>query len=86
MEGLGAKILSLMAYNDHYPYTQKDADNIDAAADSAGAGFIVTTEKDAVKLAGLNFRHAVLVLGIEMDITGGREALEALVLDRIKYN
>ncbi|HEY3347467.1 MAG TPA: tetraacyldisaccharide 4'-kinase [Nitrospirota bacterium] len=84
LEGLGAKITSSMAYSDHHAYTAGDAVEIDARADESGADIIITTEKDAVKLAGFKFRHEAFVLGIEMEVLKSRDALEALVIDRIK--
>ena len=41
-----------LVFPDHHRYTNRDLTHIRQAADRAGAAFLVTTEKDAVKLAG----------------------------------
>ena len=45
-----------IAFADHHPYTQDDVDRIAARARAAGATFAMTTEKDAVRLEGLDFK------------------------------
>jgi tetraacyldisaccharide-1-P 4'-kinase len=45
-----------MAFADHHPFTQKDVDRIVERARAVGASFAVTTEKDAVRLEGLDFK------------------------------
>jgi tetraacyldisaccharide 4'-kinase len=48
-----AEIVSEHVFTDHHQYTQADIDRIVSEAKASGASFLVTTEKDAVKLAGL---------------------------------
>ena len=45
-----------MVFADHHPFSQKDVDSIVERARSSHASFAVTTEKDAVRLEGLDFR------------------------------
>jgi len=42
----------LFAFPDHHRYSRRDLARIRRAADRTGSVWIVTTEKDAVKLAG----------------------------------
>ena len=42
-----------MAFRDHHQYSQRDVERVTAAARDVGATMIVTTEKDAVRLAPL---------------------------------
>ena len=42
----------ILAFRDHHRYTARDLARIEKAARAAGASWIVTTEKDAVKLGG----------------------------------
>ena len=46
-----------LRYEDHYPYTEKDWDFIHQQADLANADPVLTTTKDAVKLARFNTRN-----------------------------
>jgi tetraacyldisaccharide 4'-kinase len=43
-----------LAFPDHHQYTQKDVDRIAAQAHAVNADAVLTTEKDAVRLEGLN--------------------------------
>jgi len=48
---LGAEVVALLVFPDHHPYTQEDWRTIIATVDTQQAGCLVTTEKDAVRLA-----------------------------------
>jgi tetraacyldisaccharide 4'-kinase len=50
---LGGIVAGLQAYRDHYRYTQKDMIDIEKVGKGLGADFLVTTEKDIVKLREL---------------------------------
>jgi tetraacyldisaccharide 4'-kinase len=52
----GRRAAETMAFADHHPFTQKDVDRIVERARAVGASFAVTTEKDAVRLEGLDFK------------------------------
>lgn len=47
---LGAEVAGLRSFPDHHPYTLKDLLSILVEAEAEGASWVVTTEKDAVKL------------------------------------
>jgi tetraacyldisaccharide 4'-kinase len=51
LTALGGEVAAFTPFTDHHVYTGPDRDAIDGAAGKAGAELIVTTEKDAVKLA-----------------------------------
>lgn len=56
---------------DHHSYTQAEVDWLVAEGQKSGADFLVTTEKDAVRLEGLSFPDfALVVLEIECRIEG----------------
>ncbi len=57
---LGAEVVALLVFPDHHPYTQEDWRNIMATVNTQQAGCLVTTEKDAVRLAP--FWHASVPL------------------------
>ena len=56
------------AFTDHHSYTQRDVDELVAAATRAGAKGLVTTAKDAVKLRTLSFSLPWHVFAIEIEI------------------
>jgi tetraacyldisaccharide 4'-kinase len=49
----GWNVAGAMAFRDHHWFTTGDVAKVDEAARAAGAGAIVTTDKDAVRLDGL---------------------------------
>jgi tetraacyldisaccharide 4'-kinase len=51
LEQQGWRVADNLAFRDHYWFTAADVARIDAAASAAGATCVVTTEKDAVRLA-----------------------------------
>lgn len=53
LETAGATVADHCVFPDHHAYSREDAQTVRQAADRAGVDRIVTTEKDAVKLAGL---------------------------------
>jgi len=66
---IGAVPISSLEFPDHHPYPGRSLERIAAAVAASGAEAVVTTEKDAVKLAGrLPFDLAArfYVLGIEL--------------------
>jgi tetraacyldisaccharide 4'-kinase len=50
---IGINIVSESFFADHHAFAQEDLDRITSDARAAGAGAIITTEKDAVRLEGL---------------------------------
>jgi len=52
LDSCGANIVARRAFADHHAYTESDYAALRAEAERAGADLIVTTEKDAVRIAG----------------------------------
>jgi tetraacyldisaccharide 4'-kinase len=52
----GRIVADKMAFADHHPFSQKDVDAIVERGRASHASFAVTTEKDAVRLEGLDFK------------------------------
>ncbi len=76
----GLRVLEERVYTDHYPYTKRDVSDILALARSCRADLILTTEKDATKLAPYLPPDAqVLALRLGTDVVEGQERLEALL-------
>ena len=56
------------AFRDHHKYSQTEIDHLSRAATDAGAQALITTAKDAVKLASMRFGLPCYVVEIEMQI------------------
>ena len=91
LTGLGARVVGERRFGDHHEYTAADLAGLAAGAATAGessggpAPLVVTTAKDAVKLAplvGPGGPHADLelhVLDIALEVTRGSDLLDALL-------
>jgi tetraacyldisaccharide 4'-kinase len=81
---IGVRLVSSAALPDHHRYTESDLALIGAAVRASGAGVIVTTEKDAVRLAGWRPPVPLVALGIELEVIGGRRELEQAIEDALE--
>ncbi len=60
-----------LVYRDHHRYTARDLDRIHGAAEATGGSWVLTTEKDAVKLAGrLSLPMVTVRLAVEVGEPG----------------
>ncbi|MDQ5984384.1 MAG: Tetraacyldisaccharide 4'-kinase [Syntrophus sp. SKADARSKE-3] len=85
IEAAGGRITSFLTYADHHAYTERDIYDINSAARRDEAEFIVTTEKDGVKLDRIpGFAERVLLLRIAMELPREQDKFIALVMSRIK--
>ena len=67
-------------YADHHRYTQQEIIDFVNQAKAAGAEFIVTTEKDAVRIPKLDRCDVPLYyLRIQIDILSGRESFDQCI-------
>jgi len=80
---LGAELVANRRFLDHHAFAEEDLDEILERALRAKAEFIVTTEKDAVRLQS-GFRPAIPVLYVRLDVdilggdSGFKEAVERI--------
>jgi len=58
----------LRTFRDHYRYSQKDIKTIADEAGERNAGWIVTTEKDIMRLKGFVLPENLASLEIEFDV------------------
>ena len=66
IEQAGISIVEKMFFMDHYHYTQEDIDQIRGQMKKSNIDAVITTEKDAIKLRGLNLDGInIFSLGIE---------------------
>lgn len=82
IKDLGANIIEHITFADHHNYRQADIEHVIARCNERSFDFVVTTEKDIVKLNRLSLsigQYTLLTLAIEMRITAGKE----LLIDRL---
>ena len=65
---LGAEVIRSFSFPDHYPYTRQELREIAGVAQGAGAHFILTTEKDAVRIPPDLFPWPVPLLYLRVEI------------------
>jgi tetraacyldisaccharide 4'-kinase len=74
---LGAEVVAVRFYPDHHPFTEAELQEALAAARAAGCAWLVTTEKDAVRLpprwAG---EEALRVVRIDAEVVRGADLLQ----------
>lgn len=63
-----AELIGFKTFRDHYRYSPGDIQAITRNAESCGAEWIVTTEKDIMRLKGLEVPENLISLGIEFTI------------------
>lgn len=67
-------------FPDHHPFGDGELRKVEDAALKSGAEYIVTTEKDAVRLPGhFKARRRWLVLRVEVVVTAGGEKLDSML-------
>jgi tetraacyldisaccharide 4'-kinase len=67
---LGINTAEALRFNDHHDYTQADLDGIIKRANEGNTDMIITTEKDAVKIARLKVKQGrIFSLKIKLSIT-----------------
>ncbi|MEJ2147517.1 MAG: tetraacyldisaccharide 4'-kinase [Acidobacteriota bacterium] len=80
----GVKVVNEFLFRDHHPYTQEELDVVIERAHRLGAEFVVTTEKDVVRLEGLSFR-GLPFLALDIRYRPAEpEKLHPWLLDRIR--
>jgi len=67
----GAMITGFMTFRDHYRFSGEDMLKIKEEALKSGAEWIVTTEKDMIKIRGLDLPGNIIIIGIEFSIDKG---------------
>ena len=81
MSGLGVKVVDEVRFPDHHAYRRSDLERVSDQARRCGAQLLVTTEKDAGKVAPLvRPGDRVLALRLGTDIVDGRERMERLLV------
>lgn len=83
VRGLGAEVIEHLAFGDHHEYCRRDVELIERRCSERSFDYLITTEKDAVKLSRKSFyfeKQTLLTLIVTMEITAGKEIL----IDRLR--
>jgi tetraacyldisaccharide 4'-kinase len=81
VERIGIRVLDEVAYVDHHAYTSQDVESLRARATELQAELVVTTEKDACKLASLlRPTDSWWAVRLSTSVTVGEDRLKRLVL------
>jgi tetraacyldisaccharide 4'-kinase len=81
VEDLGIRVVDELRFGDHHAYTSADVHRIRERAVRCGARWVLTTEKDAVKLGTLvSPDDPVWAVRLEADMAEAKPALERLIL------
>jgi tetraacyldisaccharide 4'-kinase len=73
-----------LIYHDHHTYTPADADHIEKEFKTSQSGFVLTTEKDFVKLAPLLSYLPLCFLPIETELSENKEAFDRMILEAVR--
>lgn len=80
LEKQGAIIIERIHYADHHSYSQQEIIDFIIKAKKAGAEYIITTEKDAVRVPKIDRQDLkMLFLRIQIDILSGQENFEQCI-------
>jgi tetraacyldisaccharide 4'-kinase len=69
VETLGWEVAQPMVFRDHHWFTRADVDTIHDSVQKLGAGGVITTEKDAVRLTSLALPHDIAWAYVPMRAT-----------------
>lgn len=76
LKSLGLEILNAFFFLDHYIYTRKDLLSLQTEVKKSGADYLITTEKDSIRLPDTGeLTIPLLVVNIELKIISGEEKL-----------
>lgn len=81
----GYEVISSVSFDDHHYYTEEDLENVLGEMRLNSADFIVTTEKDYVKISGLiKDDSAWEVLGSDHDFGEAREKFDDWIISGVR--
>ncbi len=83
LSNIGAEVVAVVPFPDHYEYRAEDIRKIESCAEEVGADILITTEKDAVRLVGLQPRLQTYILAIEFAPDKPEELME-LIMNKIR--
>lgn len=82
LEEAGIRPLCFLSYPDHHPYRKSDLEAILQTAQRKKASFVLTTEKDWVRIPQ-EFQQVVLAAALEIDFGHDLSKIQAFIRDRL---
>ena len=83
---IGSQVLSFAVFPDHHCYDKSELEKIKTEFVDCRADYLVTTEKDAVRLQSYpEFLKNLSVLRVEMEIIPNAQSFENFIINKIKY-
>ena len=80
LTSLGAELVLTRSFADHHRYTQQEIIDFINQAKAAGAEYVVTTEKDAVRIPRIDRCDVpIIYLRIQIDILSGQENFDQCI-------
>lgn len=74
-----------MAFPDHHPYTDAECEDIVRRAESLSADYLVTTEKDYIRIMGrLHTPIPLVVVGVRIEFGPDKDRFVGFIRDRMK--
>jgi tetraacyldisaccharide 4'-kinase len=80
LESVGARVVRSRVYEDHHLYDAQDLRRMNAEAREFMAEIIVTTEKDATKVAAADFEIPLASLRVEIEVVLNEDLLDERLL------
>lgn len=80
----GAKVRHFITFSDHHWFSEKEMERIRKMAHVSSVDYVVTTEKDGVRLP-LRFRDDVHLLRMKMALIGSKNILEKILAPILVY-
>jgi len=69
LEELGIRVSSMLAFQDHHPFTESDIRRIIAEQEKYKAEYIITTEKDLARLSSSDLSEHYPLFCVEIEVT-----------------
>ena len=86
LEQAGLTLVTRIAFRDHHRYSTRDLQTLAVKARAAGATTLLTTEKDAIRLRGLDSQLPIATVGLKTEIQSESAALDWLIASLKQIN
>jgi tetraacyldisaccharide 4'-kinase len=81
-----AKVLSFDIFPDHHRYSEKEIEKLKTSFIKSGADYLMTTEKDAMRLQNHpEFLKSLYILRVKMEIKPSAKLFEKFIIEKIKF-
>jgi tetraacyldisaccharide 4'-kinase len=82
---VGATIISLEIFPDHYSYGEKEIEKIKTGFLKSAADYLITTQKDAMRLKNKSdLLKMIFILRVNMEIKSSPQLFEKFIIDNVK--